>query len=336
MLPSISIIIPTYNEESRLPFCLGSIRAQNYPQENLEIIVVDDNSTDATIDIARQYNCKLQLNGFRNIERGKSIGFQSASCEYILLIDADNILPDVDWLNTCVTAYLENPEIFGVEAIWFEHKNFHSLADRYCELFGINDPFVYYLKNQDKMGWFNNEWNLKGSVLKNTENYYIVEFNKTNCPTVGSQGFLTKKILFEKISTWPYLFHMDSQLELIEQNGNVGRYAFIKKGIIHLHSKSTLQLIKKLHRNITLFYKQKDIRKYKYNINMPKLFFTTILMITIIRPLYDAIKGCVKKPDVAWFLHPLLCVLVPFMYSFITIKCWLRNLKDCLKSLYLC
>ncbi len=50
-MPSLSVIVPARNEAANLPVCLSSLQAQDYPREKLNIIVVDDNSTDETFQI---------------------------------------------------------------------------------------------------------------------------------------------------------------------------------------------------------------------------------------------------------------------------------------------
>src|SRR6202035_2638649 len=54
--PKVAIVIPTYNEEPNLGRLLRSIRSQSIPSE---VIVVDQQSTDNTVEIARQYGCSV-------------------------------------------------------------------------------------------------------------------------------------------------------------------------------------------------------------------------------------------------------------------------------------
>ena len=54
-LPSISIVIPTYNSERTLSLCLGSIAEQDYPREKIEIIIADGGSKDRTLEIAEKF-----------------------------------------------------------------------------------------------------------------------------------------------------------------------------------------------------------------------------------------------------------------------------------------
>jgi glycosyltransferase involved in cell wall biosynthesis len=56
----ISVIITTKNEEKNIENCLQSIRTQSYPQDKIEIIVVDNNSTDKTKEIVRSFSSSLR------------------------------------------------------------------------------------------------------------------------------------------------------------------------------------------------------------------------------------------------------------------------------------
>jgi len=316
--PAISIVIPVYNGEERLPPLLESIRMQDYPQQRLEVIIVDDKSTDRTVEVAHHYGARVVTNGSHNYDIGKSIGIQHASHEFVMFIDDDNRLTQRDWLSRCMGALLENPDCVAAEPIWFRYDKGASIADRYTSLFGMNDPVVFYLNRRDRLMQIEKEWVLPGRVVQEKEDYFLVEFTKETLPTVGAQGFLTRQALLKKTHYQPFFFHMDSNLELAEMGFN--RYAMMKLDIVHLHSKSLAKFIRKLKRNISLFHRYSRFRRYKYDITLPRLLWVGFLMVTVVKPLYDSLRGYIKKPDVAWFLHPLLCLIVPILYGLVTLK----------------
>ena len=86
--PLISIIIPTYNEEKDIEQCLISLNEQDYT--NKEIIIVDDGSTDNTVNIIKNFP---NINVFKGIHGGagysRNIGSQYAKGEILIFIDAD-------------------------------------------------------------------------------------------------------------------------------------------------------------------------------------------------------------------------------------------------------
>lgn len=87
--PLVSINIPTFNEEKALPFTLDALTKQNY--SNFELIVVDSNSKDDTKKIASEYNANV-INYDGKLLGARYIGIKESNGDYILLLDADQIL----------------------------------------------------------------------------------------------------------------------------------------------------------------------------------------------------------------------------------------------------
>jgi len=328
--PAISVIIPTFNGEKRIGDCLESVVKQDYPQGKIEILVVDDDSTDRTAEVAKAYGAKILTNGHHNIERGKSIGLEQANNELIFLIDDDNRLPSTDWLSTCVKAMLDNPEATGAEAIYFRYDKNDPPANRYCSLFGINDAVAFYLNKRDRLMSTERYWNLPGKVLKDEKDYFLIEFDENNLPTVGSQGFLTRRKLLLQTNYKPYLFHIDSNLELVKAGHN--KYLMMKLEIIHLHSCTIGHFLSKSRRNMSLFLQQANLRTYKWKTSRLRLILTILIMLTVIKPLYDSLRGFIKKRDVAWFLHPVLCFATVFSYGFTVITWYTKKLVPAIRK----
>ncbi|HQK63880.1 MAG TPA: glycosyltransferase [Candidatus Staskawiczbacteria bacterium] len=86
----VSIIIPTLNEEDYLGKLLRSIKDQ--PDFDYEIIVADAGSTDKTLDIAREFGCKIISGGLP--AKGRNEGAKIAQGEILFFVDADVVLPE--------------------------------------------------------------------------------------------------------------------------------------------------------------------------------------------------------------------------------------------------
>ena len=149
-LPTVSIVIPTYNSERTVGMCLKSIRNQNYPKNKIEIIIADAGSSDKTKEIAKRYEVnKIIDNPLKTGEAGKAVGIKHTSGEIIALIDSDNILPSKDWLKRMVEPF-EDREITGTEPLYYTYREKDGYIDRYCALIGMNDPFCLFMGNYDR------------------------------------------------------------------------------------------------------------------------------------------------------------------------------------------
>ena len=90
-MPKVSVIIPTYNNARFLAEGIDSVLNQTY--KDIEVIVVDDGSTDETSDIARQYGDKVKY--IRQENKGhaiaRNVGLKASTGEYCAFLDADDV-----------------------------------------------------------------------------------------------------------------------------------------------------------------------------------------------------------------------------------------------------
>ncbi|SOD41623.1 Glycosyltransferase involved in cell wall bisynthesis [Nitrosovibrio sp. Nv4] len=92
----LSIIIPAFNEERLIEQCLQSVYASlatnSQPGFTSEIIVVDNNSTDNTANLARQAGARVVFEPVNQIGRARNAGAAEATGDWLLFVDADSIL----------------------------------------------------------------------------------------------------------------------------------------------------------------------------------------------------------------------------------------------------
>lgn len=131
---SISLIVPAYNEEAYLGHCLDAIM-ENVKGRALEIIVVDNNSTDGTAEIARRYpDVTYVFEAKKGITKARQRGYQSARGEIVAYVDADTRPP----------------------AGWIEQIEEHFGRDN--KLAALSGPYSFYdlhgMRNKVASGWF--------------------------------------------------------------------------------------------------------------------------------------------------------------------------------------
>lgn len=101
----VSVVIPVYNEERYLAACLDSLMAQSVKAD--EIIIVDNNSTDASVAIAKKYPVTIVHEKKQGMTPARNRGFNSARYEIIARTDADTILPPT-WIKRIKKAFLDD------------------------------------------------------------------------------------------------------------------------------------------------------------------------------------------------------------------------------------
>lgn len=100
-----SIVIRTYNEARHLPDLLKGIRSQVAPGVDSEIILVDSGSTDATLEIARRFECRIENIRKEDFSFGRSlnIGCAASSADVLVFVSGHCIPANDSWLARIVT-----------------------------------------------------------------------------------------------------------------------------------------------------------------------------------------------------------------------------------------
>lgn len=87
----LSIIIPTYNSEKFIGACLFSCSAN----PDVEVIVIDDGSTDRTLEVAKQTDAKVYSIEHGGVSKARNFGLDKANGEYVWFVDSDDLInPD--------------------------------------------------------------------------------------------------------------------------------------------------------------------------------------------------------------------------------------------------
>ncbi len=128
--PLVSVVITTKNEETNIENCLKSIYAQNYPKECFEVIVVDNQSSDRTKEIAQKFTPLVFDKGSERSEQRNFGIFSIAQGEYSLFLDADMILAPnliqgcVQQIQKSKNIALHIPEIILGKSFWSQVRRF--------------------------------------------------------------------------------------------------------------------------------------------------------------------------------------------------------------------
>ncbi|GAA4328272.1 glycosyltransferase family A protein [Mucilaginibacter gynuensis] len=188
----ISIIIPVYNAEKHLKACIESALAQTWPY--IELIIIDDGSTDGSLTIARSFESPI-VKIYSTINKGASaarnLGIQHANGNYIQFLDADDLLSP-DKMEQQVNSLQQNPDKVAVcSTIYFNNGDDH-----------LNSPIPTYeeafLQSDDSPAHF----------LINLWGGY-----STNGSMVQPNAWLVPKVIINRADVWNEALTVDDDGE---------------------------------------------------------------------------------------------------------------------------
>ena len=199
--PYISIVVPVYNTSRSLGNCIDSIIGQNYPLDKIELLLVDNGSTDNSHDvfIEKQSTSKIRM-WWLESKNGRGIalnkGVYLSNGKYIFNIDSDGILHKDAILN-CVIKLENSPEIIALTGSVLtnykqikETKGFFKKLLQKFELFEYGESFLIGRAFQSQT---NSIFNIAGafSVFRKET---ILKTQLYNKDTIGEDAHMTSQI----------------------------------------------------------------------------------------------------------------------------------------------
>jgi len=165
----LSVVIPALNSASTISHTLSSIFSNKFPNEMLEVLVIDNGSFDRTVEVASRYPVKIGHCAKKGIGLARNFGIRMAEGDIICFTDSDCIV-EKDWLKRIFNFFQQNPE-----------------AD------GVGGPVFPYPYNQNKIQ------KLAGELFVEDQGYpreiRKIQFGSLNGLIFGSNSAYKKKVL---------------------------------------------------------------------------------------------------------------------------------------------
>jgi len=196
--PVISVVVPAYNEEKLLPQCLKALKNQCFDLP-YEIIVVDNDSTDKTAEIARKAKVKVVFEKKKGISAARQKGIEVSQALIIVQTDADAV-PCENWLSEIYSSFSQRNNIVAVAGPSF----LYDLDWLEKVVMKINDIIVFkiipwFLKNRTFRGsniaFKKSAWKKAGGYFPETAFFDDVEFGKRLRQT-GKIIFNPKQVVY--------------------------------------------------------------------------------------------------------------------------------------------
>jgi glycosyltransferase involved in cell wall biosynthesis len=298
----VSIVIPTLNAAQMLPRCLASIREQRFPQERVEVLVMDGGSTDDTRAIAERFDCRVLDNPARLAEPGVKLGLDAASHEIAVVMASDNDFPTLDCLDRVVRVF-ESSDVRGV----YTHVVAAPDDGAFCRYFNMlhADPFNWFVYRP----WTHPaQFGRTRRVVAAGPDHVVYDLATRDRPLLAfAQGFALRGELPRAGN------EQDDMLPLWQLVDGGEQLAYSDVGIHHHTVAGFRDFLGKYHRRALhamrapdaahrqrhgLLSRRQRIRRYLW---VP-------YSVSVVLPLADALRGLVRDRDVVWLYHPLACL----------------------------
>lgn len=324
--PGVSVIMATLNAEKYLDECLSALRAQDYPQELLEILIADGGSTDLTLEIARRHGVdRILANPRKTGEAGKAVALHAASHELILHIDSDNVVVGVDWL-TRMVAPLADPEVVSAEAVRWEYRREDHFINRYQALTGINDPMALFVGNYGRYSELTGRWTDYPYAGERHDGWEKVWIDPSHVPTMGANGYLVRRDAYDLVKVEDYLFDIDVAYDLVQAGKNC--LARVDVPIRHYFCDSVVRFYRKTRRRTDDFYffAAQGRRSYPWTsrqrAGVVRFIVSTVLVVPLLTQVAHGMSR--RRDPAAWCFHLAACWITLLVYAVGTIKGRLR------------
>jgi glycosyltransferase involved in cell wall biosynthesis len=303
-LPKISVNIAVYNDAENLRRCLTSVYSQEYP--NLEVLVVDGGSTDATIDVARQTPATILFNERRDGASGRTLGLLKATGDFHIYLDADMELGCEHWFHRMVHPMLVEKQIAGSFTRFISRRTDTPL-NRFLSYNEFQlDPMLRFLSTR-----------LDRTFARTNADYSVCRFLPNSVPVVGVIMFrmpIIKKFFSQFTSKSDWIW---SDVDFAVQCANEGKeLAYVPKaGIYHTGWDRLSTYFRKKRRDVTKTYiPTSGHRLATYaNLGEPGGFFKVVGWVVfanlVIPGVVIGIVDSLNKRDTACMYYPVLTTL---------------------------
>ena len=333
--PRITVIVPVYNSEKTLRLCIESIVNQNYPIENIQVLLIDNGSVDNSYDVyckIQEENSKLRLWWVESSQgKAKALnkGLYMAEGKYIINIDSDGIL-DKNAIFNMIHKFENDNEIYAMTGVvltnYKDIKKTKSLFKKIyqkCELFEYCEAFLVGRGFQSET---NTMFTLAGAFSA-FRSEVVLKTQLYNGETLGEDTHMTfqiREVLKGKVKLCDDAFFFVDPIDNMDKL-YIQRQRW-QRGQIEVSTLFWNQVKKKGLFNVLNFNMIRD-----HTLVFPRLIwlFAMVYMIFIDYPL-KLIVGA----NVAMYVVYVLSSLIYFLVELLYLKDQKETRKYMLKSCY--
>lgn len=315
-LPRVSFFIMAFNDAKNMELAILSVKKQKYPEEKIEIIVIDDGSKDNSLEIAKKYKTRILINGRGDMYRSMSMGYHAATGEFCFQLDQDVELRHENFTLDMITPLIEDSKLSGSITRYYPGKD-PSWVNRYISYHPAQEDPVYEYFSPSIEKFF----------VKRIDDYYICDYSSNTIPPMSLVFYRMSHLKKSPLWNDERFFDHETLMSIIEKGFT--KFAYVPNaGLYHKHVTGLKHLIQKRIRNLRTHYLKTD-SKYKYKWfdatsirGILKIMIWIVYANLFIPATIRGLLRTVKHRDIVFLAEPVITIAVTdaILLNFLTIK----------------
>lgn len=277
--PFVSVVVVTFNRSSFVKSCLESLNKQTYPHDRYEVILVDDGSTDDTVEIAKKEGVRvIEHGGNRGIPSARNTGLAAAKGDIIAYID-DDAVADSEWLERLIRPF-DDPTISATGGQILAYKT-EFVTERYLSASGYGNPAPLDFGRSKNLFW--RFW-----VYLKTMFAYTIPEKPTEVQAIYTVNAAYRTSVLKNLLGFDEFLLTDEDTDLSNRLRHIGAHIiFIPDAITyHRHRENMLRLIRQTYRrNEHTFYSYEKDKKFLPIFPLPLLYVVLIVLFIFLNPI---------------------------------------------------
>ena len=263
---------------------------------------------DLTQQSFRDYEVLIETTG--NSEEAKAHGILRATGRILGFFCTDNAIRDRHFLKTMVW-YASHPDVDGAYTAQYDYVKTDRILSRYCALLGANDPVCWWLGKADRH-----------SYLERSQTE-IRSFPR-QIPSVGDNGFFLKRSVAHMVKIEPSTHFCIDFCDDLRRAGHARYWVVSSQKLWHRTGESWVDYFRRRYVYARDLY-FRDFQKRRWiMVDTPRDWFAVLgfvlASLVVVPHLYTSVRGYRRVPDVAWLVHPVVCLGLTAVYAW----AWMR------------
>jgi glycosyltransferase involved in cell wall biosynthesis len=315
----VSFLVPTYNAEHDLARCLGAVAALDVPAGvQVEVLVADGGSTDATRAVAAAHGARVLTNPRRLAEDGKRVAFDASRGELVVFLDADNVLASADWLRR-ILAPLADDTVDCVESNYLPAPDFSSF-DRYVTRLVVADPVARLLASRPER------------TATEGAGCSVKVYARGSVPVAGANGFVWRRRLIERYADDPEQLNEVTLLRRLtaDRPARIANVAGV--GIHHYYTETLTDFVRKRTKIAGKHLARRRASGGDTWVEARgglRLAAAALYCASVAGPATEALWQATRSRDAAWLWHPVasLATVAVYARAYAGNRCAARTLR---------